>query len=89
MATLIPDHRLAVHARTPQCRPVREWLAEKPRTYEDLADHPEWAFIAAKVPGSDIARLAAVVAAHGSPELRKRFADEIPGADRALLLVGL
>src|SRR6266568_877451 len=37
-----------------------DWLAGD-RSYEDLAAHPEWAFLAARLPGADIERLQEVV----------------------------
>jgi len=85
-STPIPPERLAVIFKTTICQPARDWLSVPGRTYEDLAEHPDWAYLAAKIPGADVARLQAVVVAHGSPKLRRLFAEEVPGADRALLL---
>jgi hypothetical protein len=62
---------------------------EPGRTYEDLAEKPHWALIAARFPGANVAKLGEIVAAHGDAALRRRFAAEIPGADVALLLGGL
>ncbi len=65
-----------------------DWLAGD-RSYEDLAAHPEWAFLAARLPGADIERLQEVVLRWGEPALRARFARHVPGADGSRLLAGL
>lgn len=87
MATPIPKHRLDALMSMPLCN--HAWLSEPGRTYEDLSEHPNWAYHAARFQGADVARLQAIVIAHGSPELRRKFAAKIAGADKAALLSGL
>ncbi|MCI4340175.1 MAG: hypothetical protein L3J73_02765 [Thermoplasmata archaeon] len=92
MATPIPQHRLDALARMTLCQPSRDWLAVPGRTYEDLGSIPEgphWAYLAARYPGANVELLQAVVIAHGDAETRRKFAANVPGADRAALLAGL
>ena len=79
MPTPIPQHRLAAVAKAGICQPGKEFLATV-QNYEDLAAHPEWAFLVARFPGADVARLQAVVDAHGSAELRAKFRKHVRGA---------
>lgn len=71
------------------CGPAAAWLSEEGRTHADLAEHPEWAFLSAKYYGGELAVMQAIVIAHGSPELRRKFATYVPGANVMALLDGL
>lgn len=85
--TKITDERIEELRRMNACSPALDWLKDK--TIADLKDHPEWAFLSAKYYRGDVTALQAIVIAHGSPELRRKFADHVPGADRDALLNGI
>lgn len=89
MPTPIPPERLAVLVKAGICGPSVTWLSVPGRTYEDLAEQPKWAFMAARYPGADVLKLQAAVIASGDVEWRRTFAKHIPGADKVALLAGL
>jgi hypothetical protein len=89
VATPIPEERLVALRKMAICSPALAWLAAPGRTYEDLGSHPEgphWAFLAARFEGADVPKLQQIVMDYGTPELRKKFAEHIPGADKKALL---
>jgi hypothetical protein len=90
--TPIPADRLAALARLPLCAPARAWLAGPSPSYEDLVSIPEgphWALLSAMYYGGPVDLLQAVVISAGSPDIRRKFAAHVPGADKAALLAGL
>ena len=85
----ITKERQAELAKMAICKEARDWLAAPGRSYEHLAEHPEWAFLSAKYYRGDLATMQAIVIAHGDAKLRRKFAQHVPGADREALLEGL
>lgn len=82
MPTTIPEDRIQALLKAGVCNAA--WLLTEPRpTYEDLAEHPEaakWAFIAARLPGADVARLQVIVDAKGTDEQKAQFRRHVRGA---------
>lgn len=85
----ISTERIDVLKKMGICKPAIEWLTTPGRTYDHLSEHPEYAFLSAKYYGGDLATMQAIVIAHGTPELRRKFATHVPGADKEALLAGL
>ncbi len=70
------------------CAPAIAWL-DGGGDHAELAAHPNWAFLSAKYYGGDLATMQAIVIEHGSPELRRKFAAYVTGANVTALLEGL
>lgn len=85
----VSKERIEELRRMNACKPALDWLAENGRTLDDLAQHPEWAYLSAKYYRGDLATMQQIVLLHGSAELRQKFADHVPGADVAALTKGL
>jgi len=90
MPTPIPRDRIEAIVRMGGvCPPSITWLQEPGRTYEDLAEKPKWALIAARFPGADIEKLQAIVIEYGDASMRREFAKTVPGANKEALLTGI
>lgn len=87
MATPIPPERIAQILKLGICEPSVAWLSAPGRTYEDLAEKPKWALIAARFPGADVERLQAIIIKYGSMAMRREFAETVPGANKVVLLL--
>ena len=71
MATPIPKHRLDALMSMPLCN--HAWLSEPGRTYEDLSEHPNWAYHAARFQGADVA----LVNGEQRPGQRERKGEDV------------
>lgn len=86
---IIPQARIDALRRVGICGPASVWL-DDPHTYKELVEeHPGWVVVAALCGASDVKALERAAIAFGSDKLRRSFARNVPGINKAKMLEGV